>query len=87
MVIENNPLCGFHIRLHSIPKLQFAGVNMPQTERERLTKAHQSAQFLLNDLRDIHAKTECVAVEELMMTAIEQVANTSRMLGRLESQK
>ena len=60
---------------------------MNQNERERLEKAHQAAQLLLSDIRDIHAKTDCVALEELMSNAIQQVANLSRLLGRLASQK
>ena len=60
---------------------------MNQNERERLEKAHHAAQLLLSDVRDIHAKTDCVAVEELMFLHIEQVANISRLLGRLASQK
>ena len=60
---------------------------MTQDERERLEKAHDAAQLLLSDIREIHAKTGCVAVEELMFPHIEQVANISRLLGRLGSQK
>ena len=60
---------------------------MNQNERERLEKAHHAAQLLLSDIRDIHAKTDSVAVEELMFPHIEQVADLSRLLGRLASQK
>jgi hypothetical protein len=60
---------------------------MTQIELERLGKAHQAAQLLLSDIRDIHAKTDCMALEELMCPQIEQVANLSRMLGRLASSK
>ena len=60
---------------------------MDKNEQERLTKAHQSAQLLLGDVRDIQAKTDSVALEELMLAAIEQVANLSRLLGRLSEQK
>ena len=34
---------------------------MDQNERERLVKAHQTAQLLLADMREIHAKTDSVA--------------------------
>ena len=60
---------------------------MDQDERERFQKAHHAAQLLLADIREIHAETDCVAIEELMFPLIEQVANISRLLGRLASQK
>jgi hypothetical protein len=60
---------------------------MDKNEQERLTKAHQTAQLLLSDVREIHAKTNNLAVEELMMGTIEQVAAISRLLGRLAEQK
>lgn len=60
---------------------------MDQNERERLTKAHQSAQQLLEEIRDLHAKTDNVALEELMLTSIEQVSRTNRLLKRLLEQR
>jgi hypothetical protein len=60
---------------------------MTSNDLERLEKAHQAAQLLLNDLRDIHSKTQCVAIEELTLPLIKQVANLSRLLGRLASTK
>ena len=60
---------------------------MTQDERERLEKAHHAAQLLLSDIREIHAKTDSVAMEELIFLHIEPVANISRLLGRLASQK
>ena len=60
---------------------------MTQNERERLEKAHQTAQLLLSDIREIHAKTDCVALEELIFPLIERVANISRLLGRLAAKK
>lgn len=57
-----------------------------QTELERLTKAHQTSQLLLSDIREIQAKTDCVALEELMLTAIGQVGNLCQLLGRLSKQ-
>jgi virulence-associated protein VapD len=56
---------------------------MDQHEHERLEKAHQSAQLLLSDLREIHNKTGSVAIEELMVDTIRQIANISRLLVRL----
>ena len=60
---------------------------MTQNEQERLEKAHHAAQLLLGDIREIHAKTDGVAMEELMFLHIEPVANLSRLLGRLALQK
>ena len=60
---------------------------MDPNEKERLQKAHHTAQLLLSDVREIHAKTDSVAVEELMFPLIGQVANIERMLGRLASKK
>ena len=60
---------------------------MKPDERKRLAKAHQSAQQLLADVREVQARTSSVAVEELMLTAIEQLARISRLLGRLETQR
>ena len=52
-------------------------------KKERIAKAHQTAQLLLRELQEIHNKTDCVAVEELMVPAIQQVSGISRLLGRL----
>jgi len=56
---------------------------MDQCEHERLENAHQSAQLLLSKLQEIHNKTGNVAIEELMVDAIRQIANISRLLVRL----
>jgi hypothetical protein len=45
---------------------------MDAMERERLTKAHHAAQLLLADAREVHAKTDSVALEELMIGVITQ---------------
>lgn len=82
---HNNPLCGF--QYPSLVFLYITEVNMTQNERERLEKAHHTAQLLLADVRAICSKTDSIAVEELMLTTIEQVANISRLLGRLASQQ
>jgi hypothetical protein len=60
---------------------------MDQNEQIRLEKAHDAAQFLLADLQEIHAKTNCVALEELIFPQIEQISKLSQLLGRLKSQK
>jgi hypothetical protein len=60
---------------------------MDANERERLTKAHQAAQLLLADVREVYAKTDSVALEELASVMIQQVASISRLLGRLSEQK
>ncbi len=60
---------------------------MDRNERERLTKAHQCAQLLLADVREVHAKTDSVALEELMVNIITQVTSISRLLKRLSEQK
>lgn len=60
---------------------------MNQNERERLEKAHQTTQLLLSDIREIHGKTDCLALEELAGPMFAQVASISRLLGRLATQK
>ena len=60
---------------------------MDAMERERLTKAHHAAQLLLADAREVHAKTDSVALEELMIEVITQVTNISRLLRRLSEQR
>lgn len=60
---------------------------MDVNEKERLTKAHQAAQLLLADVREVHGKTDSVAVEELAVGIIEHVVNISRILRRLSEQR
>jgi hypothetical protein len=60
---------------------------MDETERQRLTKAHQSAQQLLADVREVHGKTDSMAVEELMTHTLQQVVEISRLLRRLSEQR
>ena len=60
---------------------------MDAMELERLTKAHQTAQLLLADAREVHAKTDSVALEELMIGVITQVTDISRLLKRLSEQR
>jgi hypothetical protein len=60
---------------------------MKPNDKERLVKAHQAAQLLLADVREVHAKTNSVAVKELAEGIIEQVARISQLLGRLAEQR
>jgi len=60
---------------------------MDAKERERLTKAQQTSQLLMSDLKEIHYTTDSVAVEELMQVAIVEVSNLSRLLERLAKQE
>jgi hypothetical protein len=60
---------------------------MDENERERLTKAHQAAQLLLSDVKEVYSKASSVALEELMMGTIDQIANITRLLGRLSEQQ
>ncbi len=55
-------------------------------EHERLTKAHQTAQLLLADVREVHAKADSVAMDELMIGVVAQVANITRLLKRLSEE-
>jgi hypothetical protein len=59
---------------------------MDAMERERLTKAYQTAQLLLADVREVHAKAISVAMDELMIGVVAQVANICRLLKRLSEQ-
>lgn len=63
---------------HMIEKLE-----KQENEKERLLKAHHSASFLVTDLRDIHAKTDSIAMEELISIMLEQAVKIRRVLGRL----
>ena len=60
---------------------------MTEMERERIVKSHQAASLLLADLREVQAKTDSVALEEMILDSIEQVAKLSRRLGRIAEQK
>ena len=42
-------------------------------EKERLTKAHQAAQLLTADLREVMTKTDCMALEIVALDMLEQV--------------
>ena len=56
---------------------------MEAMERERLTKAHQAAQLLAANLREVSIKTDNVALDILAIDMIEQVAKMSQRLHRL----
>ena len=60
---------------------------MDAMELERLTKAHQTAQLLLADAREVHAKTDSMALEELMIGIITQVTDIGQLLKRLSEQR
>ena len=56
---------------------------MDAMEKERLTKAHHSAQFLAADLREVMVKTDSVSLEILAIDMIEVVTRISKRLNRL----
>lgn len=60
---------------------------MDAMEQERLTKAHQSAQLLYAKVRELHAKTDDMALEILADEMIAQVVKISHTLKRLAEQK
>ncbi len=51
-------------------------------EKERLTKAAQTADLLHSDLRDILTHTDNLPLEEIMLDALEQVERVRRRLKR-----
>jgi len=51
-------------------------------EKERLTKAEQTASLLLSDLKDILMHTDNLPLEEIMVEAMEQVNRLHRRLKR-----
>lgn len=55
---------------------------MDEMEKERLVKAEHAAGFLLDDMREIHKYTDNLALEEIMIEAIKQVAKIHRRLKR-----
>jgi hypothetical protein len=52
-------------------------------EKERLTKAHQAAQLLAADLREVMTKTDSVSLEILALDMIVVVMPISQRLQRL----
>jgi hypothetical protein len=56
---------------------------MQPTEKERLTKAHQAAQLLAADLREVLTRTNSVALEILAIEMLEEVVKISQRLHRL----
>ncbi len=56
-------------------------------ENERLVKAEQTAGLLASDLREILKATDNLALEEIMVEAIEQVARLQRRLKRFSQGK
>jgi hypothetical protein len=51
-------------------------------EKERLTKAEQTAGLLAGDLKDILTHTDNLPLEELMVESIEQIEKIRRRLKR-----
>jgi hypothetical protein len=56
---------------------------MDAMEKERLTKAHQAAQLLTADLREVMTKTDCMALEIVALDMLEQVVKIDQRLRRL----
>ena len=56
---------------------------MDAMENERLVKAHQAAQLLAADLREVMTKTDSVSLEILAIEMIEVVMPISQRLHRL----
>ena len=56
---------------------------MDPMERERLTKAHQSARLLAADMLEAHAKTDSESLEILLLDMIGEVERISQRLNRL----
>jgi hypothetical protein len=56
---------------------------MQPTEKERLTKAHQAAQLLAADLREVMTKTDCMALEIVSLDMLEQVVKIDQRLNRV----
>ena len=56
------------------------------SELERLTKAEQTAGQFLADLREVHCKTDNVALEEIMIEAIDSTVKILRRLRRCGEQ-
>ena len=57
---------------------------MDKRQLENLTKAHHDAQFLVEDLRAVHAWAEDPAWQEMMLGFIDQAAKMSAVLGQME---
>lgn len=57
-------------------------LEMDENEKERLTKAEQTAGLLASDLKEILTRTDNLALEEIMVESIEQVEKIRRRLKR-----
>ena len=60
---------------------------MDAMERERLTKALQSAQLLFADLREAHAKTKDTALERTLLELMDKAEPIALTLHRLADAK
>ncbi len=56
---------------------------MDDKEKSRLLKAEETAEQLVEQLREIHGKTQITAVEEETRIVMEQAAHISLVLARL----
>ena len=55
---------------------------MDNNEKERLTKAEQTAGLLASDLKEILTRTDNLALEEIMVESIQKVEKIRQMLKR-----
>ena len=60
---------------------------MDENEKERLVKAEQAAGLLSSDLRDILTRTDNLALDEIMLKAIQEVEKIRRRLKRFAGQE
>ena len=56
---------------------------MDPMEHERLTKAHQAAQLLAADLREVMTKTDCMALEIVALDMLQEVVKIAQRLRRV----
>jgi glutamyl-tRNA reductase len=55
---------------------------MDKNEKERLTKAEQTAGLLASDLKEILTRTDNLALEEIMVESMQQVEKIRQRLKR-----
>jgi hypothetical protein len=60
---------------------------MDENEKERLVKAEQAAGLLSSDLREILTRTDNLALDEIMLEAIQEVEKIRRRLKRFAGQE
>jgi ribosomal protein L37AE/L43A len=74
------PYCGTKYQTPAKP-------GMDANEKERLTKAEQTAGLLIGDLRELLTRTDSLPLEEIMVEAIEQVGKLRRRLQRFAEKR